>query len=102
MEKYSEEDIKEGMKGIHQIDLQNRLRKFYQEREKIQRKKDGNMKDREILEENLNLCIKIYEENLPMRVVERARRSGGVYKTQEEFSVSVKKEKGISEDEREI
>lgn len=38
MEKYTEDSIKQGMEGIHETDLQNRLRKLYEEKKKIDSK----------------------------------------------------------------
>ena len=99
MEKYTEEMIKKEMEGINETDLQNRLKKLYEEREKINNKKLDNNNSNEViaqklrtLEENIDLSIKVYEANLPVRFVERARRSAGMYNTQEDYSDSIKKE----------
>ena len=50
-----------------------------------------------IEKENNDLCIKVYEEKLPLEIVERARRSAGLYNTQEEIEASIKKEKDSME-----
>ena len=46
-----------------------------------------------IQKENNDLRIKVYEERLPLAIVERARRSAGLYKTQEEIDTSSKIER---------
>lgn len=108
MEKYTEESIKKEMEGIHETDLQNRLRKLYEEKKKIDSKayeshdNDKNISEKlKILEENINLSIKVYERNLPLRIVERAKRSAGIYETEKEISDSVKREEDISKYELE-
>ena len=45
-----------------------------------------------IIIENINLSIKVYERNLPLRIVERAKRSAGMYETEKEISDSIKRE----------
>ena len=69
------------MEVIHENDLQNRLKKLY--------------------EENINLSIKIYERNLTLRVMERAKRSAGMYETEKEILDSVKRVESISNKEKE-
>lgn len=107
MEKYTEDSIKQGMEGIHETDLQNRLRKLYEEKKKIDSKtyenheNDKNISEKiKILEENINLSIKVYERNLPLRIVERAKRSAGIYETEKQISDSVKREESISNEEK--
>ncbi len=103
MEKYTEESIKREMEGIHETDLQNRLKKLYEEKKKIASKKNETQNNEIVeylktLEYNINLSIKVYERNLPLRLVERARRSSGIYETEEELSASVaREEESISE-----
>lgn len=97
MEKYTEELIEEEMKGIHEVDLQNRLRKMYEEKKKIDSAIFDNQEDKDFLEkikilrENIDLSIKVYEKNLPINIIERAKRSAGMYETEKEFSDSVKR-----------
>ena len=108
MEKYTEELIKKEMEGIHETDLQNRLKKLYEEKKKLDSKtfenhdNDKNISEKlKILEENINLSIKVYESNLPLRIVERAKRSAGIYEIEKEISDSVKREESFSKEEKE-
>ena len=107
MENYTEESIKKEMEEIHETDLQNRLKKLYEEKRKIDNKKtekhnnDNISKKLKTLEENINLSIKVYERNLPLRIVERAKRSAGIYETEKEISDSVKRGESISKGEKE-
>lgn len=48
---------------------------------------------------NIDLAIKVYEENLSLKIVERAKRLAGIYQTDREFSDSVdKSEKNLKEE----
>ncbi len=91
MEVKSEEQIIRGMEGIFEEDLQKRLKDFYKKRETYNGKK---LDERQrIIKENNELCIKVYERKLPIAVIERARRSAGIYKNQEEIEKSIEREK---------
>lgn len=87
----SEEQIKKWMEGIYEEDLQRRLKDYYKERE-IYSGEQLNERQR-INKENNELSIEVYERELPGYVVERARRSAGIYKTKEENEKSIEREK---------
>ncbi len=91
MEVKSEEQIIRGMEGIYEEDLQKRLKDFYKKRETYNGKQ---LDERQrIIKENNELCIKVYERVLSIAVIERARRSAGIYKNQEEIDESIEREK---------
>lgn len=91
MDVKSEEQIIKGMEGIYEEDLQKRLKDYYKKRETYN---DEQLNERQrIIKENNELCIKVYERELPGYIVERARRSAGIYKTQEEIEKSIEREK---------
>ncbi len=72
----SEEQIKKGMEGIYEEDLQRRLKDYYKERERYSGEQ---LNERQrIKKEKIELFIKVYERELPGYVVERARRSAGI------------------------
>ena len=90
MEVKSEEQIIRGMEGIFEEDLQKRLKDFYKKRETYNGKQ---LDERQrMFKENNELCIKVYERVLSIAVIERARRSAGIYKTQEEIGKSIARE----------
>ena len=96
MKKYTEQDIIKGMEGIYEEDLQKRLKDFYLKRNEMKEFEPDNTSISErirIQKENNDLRIKVYEERLPLAIVERARRSAGLYKTQEEIDTSSKIER---------
>lgn len=104
MKKYTEQDIIKGMEGIYEEDLQKRLKDYYLKRKEMKEFEPDNTSISErirIQKENNDLCIKVYEEKLPLAIVERARRSAGLYKTQEEIATSIKIERdSMSSEER--
>ena len=106
MRKYTEQDIIKGMEGILEEDLQKRLKDFYimRIRMKSSESDDKIINERQsILRENNELCIKVYERILPTSIIERARRSAGLYKTQEEIQASIKIERdSLSQEKFEI
>lgn len=100
MKKHTEQDLIKGMEGIYEEDLQKRLKDFYLKRKEMEGLEPDNTSIPErirIQKENNDLCIKVYEEKLPLAIVERARRSAGLYNTQEEIEASIKKEKDSME-----
>ena len=110
MKEYTIEMIKEEMHGIKEEDLQRRLKGFYKEKEKIFETLKREEVNKEIIEElnvlknNIDLHIEVYEKELPIRVVERAKRSAGLYINAEEYANSIKREaediKAHEKDER--
>ena len=106
MKRYTEQEIIKGMEGIYEEDLQKRLKDFYLKRIEMEGfKPDGTpMSERiRINKENNDLRIKVYEERLPLAIIERAKRSAGLYKTPEEISDSIKMEQdSLSEKKFEI
>lgn len=96
MEVYTTEMIKNEMEGIREDDLQRRLTNYYKKRDSLKEKeatvKPETLEKYNILKENLNLRIKVYEDTLPLRIVERAKRSAGLYKTTDEIVESIKRE----------
>ena len=83
---------------FRQRQYRNRIQDFYQEREQITTILVKTQKDPEIVKqltgilENIEFRIYVYEKELPIRVVERAKRSAGLYKEAEEYANSIKRE----------
>ena len=106
MKRYTEQEIIKGMEGIYEEDLQKRLKDFYLKRKEMEGIEPDNTSISErirIQKENNDLCIKVYEERLSLAIIERARRSAGLYKTQEGISTSIKMEQdSLSQDKFEI
>ena len=104
MKRYNEQEIIKGMEGIYEEDLQKRLKDFYLKRKEMEGIEPDNTSISErirIQKENNDLCIKVYEERLPLAIIERARRSAGLYKTTEEIATSIKIERdSMSSEER--
>ena len=98
MERLTVERIKKEMEGIHEEDLQRRLKEYYQERESLNskilklEKHPELLKEIKIIKDNIDLCIEVYEKSLTLPIIERAKRSAGLYKTEVEMHESCKKE----------